>query len=295
MAKRKLTHEELQRDEVAEGLQETLDSLRRNRNKLIGLAAVAILVAIVYAAVSGYQARVLRESNEMFANAMTAYARLLSAADDEQRRGALGDMITELDTLIETYGTSPLGRAATFLKGRAYYAIDDYPKAQEAYEQYLAQTQDDAQKARGEIALAYSLENESFFLDDLTEQRAKLDQARVHYELAAAASPKPSFLYYYALLGQARYHELVQEEEQAIALLEEVVAERPAPVTDPAAAAGPDPDEDPELALVKMAIREREAQLSLAATARQRLERLRARQGLDEAVTEVTTQVTGSP
>ncbi|HOE97090.1 MAG TPA: tetratricopeptide repeat protein [Candidatus Sumerlaeota bacterium] len=286
------TANELQRDEVAESLQETLLTLQRNRKKLIAAAIVLILGVIIFTAVRSHRNSVIIESNRLMSDALEGYGRLIQATDETDRQREVDYTLAALDQLHDSHGDTPLGHEALFLKGKIHYELGNWEEAQRAYQQYIDEARTAEQRAQGRIALAYAHENASFSQPNEQARRSELDAALLNFEQAQDAAPDHSYLTYYAMLGEARYYELTGDNERAIAVLERIVNERPAPVAQTDSADEADSPLDTELSeQLRTAVREQESQASFQATAKLRLERLRARAGLEapEPVTVVET------
>ena len=290
---RRLEHEELERDEIAEGFHDTLEAIHRHRwTILTGLVVLVALILAVQMWVSLRQSRQVALTSAV-STMLERYGQLESLAP-EARADEARALLTDLEPYIADYSGSTLGNAFLLIKGRVHYLLDEYEPARAAFEQYTETAEDPEQRARGLIAVAYTFENQSFFPTTGTlTQRDLLDRALNHYELAAqTAGDTYGYLGAYALLGEARIHELLGDTEKAAGLYREVIEQRPLPT--------PDADEDAQQAAegdqaeafkyVQDQIREREDQLSLASTAKLRLERLEARAGLAEPT--VTTTVT---
>lgn len=287
----KFSHEELQKDEVAEGVHELFLWMQKNKQKLIALALLLVAATLGWSVYSSHKDVVLRDSNVQMASALNDYQRLSAIEDPEQAAAALETLVANLDEMIEQYGGTTIGTEALFLKGAAYYTQDMFTEAREAYAAYRDKAGSAREAARAYIALGYTDENESFFSDQ-ADQRNLLDQALVNYESASARVDQESYLRYYALMGQARVYELTRRNEEAIACYQQVMKERPAPDSG-------DTKVDMSLSMggrmgdmIAEMIGDQQRLLSFSATARQRLERLQASMGEETGPTviEATTE-----
>ena len=274
MSKRRVLQQELQRDEVAESIQQTLDSIKRNKMQLIALVALIVAGFVVTWSVRAHHESILSESNALLGKALTQNYTLYSSTDDAARKKAFDELKTATTSLREAYPGTRLGREARFLEGSAYYLMGDFTKSQAAYKDYTEQSSSNEEKANGEISQAYALENASFLLPK-PKQVAQLEQALSHYDRAVSlAQGQVPYLYYYALLGKARILELTGKNDDAIKLYEQVIKERPAPR--PAPKADEKSGSDQMLQMVLTQLADQQNQLSFQTTAKLRLDRLKA-------------------
>ena len=292
----KLSHDELQRDELAEGLLGAWAWVRQRRELVIGsILAVVVLIAGI-GIWGGIRARANANANQLITQAMSSYAQYQSATDPKDREQSAQKTMETLDNLIKAYGDTRLGREGRFLKGSFLYSQDKFADAQKAYDEYLKAAESggsSAEKARGEIALGYAYENETFWLTDNSARENSLKAARTHYDRAVAIAPAKSYLQYYAMLGQARVAELTGQDQQAIEIYDRIVKERPAPPSlvssKPQDQAEASSKKDKLTEMVRDEVISREGQMSFQATAKLRLERLRAKAPLVAPETTVTT------
>lgn len=293
---RKEIQEQLQKDEVAETLQNIADNLRANRSLLITIGVVILVGALAILGVRSYRDSKLSDSNAKMTAAFQSYQEFVNQTDPQQREELLKSAVAKADQLATNHAGSRLGREALYLKGNIYYEANKYPEAQKAYQAYLDKAETDAERAKAQIALGYANENEAFFIP-APKRPDKLRIAMTHFVQAAdaaaggnKANPAEPYLYYYALLGQARIHELLNEDAKAIEIYE-LVLKRPEPVT-------PDKDQETQgsenmlAEMIRRQIREAEGQMSFQATARLRLDRLRS---TPQGQAPVTTEVKAEP
>ena len=281
--KRKLSHEELQRDEVAEGVHHSLVWVIDHRNLVIVVVLMVLAAVLVLTAYASHKAKVRGESSAMLVQGVNYLSRLESEETPEQRKEAFEGAITRADTVLDAFAGSSLAPEALFLKGRSDYAMDDFEQAQAAYEQYIDEAGSKTEQARGEIALGYAYENDAFFKEDPAIRRARVESAQARYDRAMALVPDNSYLYTYAMLGKARTYELLGDNELAIELYETVIKDRPAALADETDAETEDAEDDGPEQFLRKTIEEYEAQLSFEATAKLRLERLQSQAGKDVA------------
>ncbi|MCL5270375.1 MAG: tetratricopeptide repeat protein [bacterium] len=279
----KLSHEELQKDEVAEGMQKALDWVQVHRVLLIGLGILVLIALFAGMAWSSHQAKVLRVSNDLITEALSDYAQLANTNDPGERQKVVDRILTSIKNLRDQYPSIPLAHEALYLKGSVYYSTDKFPEAQEAYKAYIDGAADDQQRAMGEIGLGYAYENESFWLKDKTAQLNKLTPSLAQYTQAAVHATPKSYLYYYALLGQARINELTGKNDEAIRLYKQIVADRPSPIPVTEEKTKKGEEKDQLMAMLVKQINEQESKLSFQATAELRLKRLEEKAGLKAA------------
>lgn len=278
MAKsQKYTHEQLQKDEVAESLQHIVLWLHRNKRRLLWTALLILATIVIGYGWRSHQARLRMRSNALMEEALLHYQALTNQTEPGQRETAMEDAVASARALVEQYPNTPLGREAHYLMAKAYYEMGRFEPARQAYQAYIDAAETRPQRARGEIGLGYAHENESFFMTDLVARTDKLDTALGHYESALRLAPPESFLYYYALLSQARIYDLTGQDDQARERYQRIIDERPAPAETALPDARPQRQpNDPMARQLLDRIRQAERQLSLAATARLRLQRLEA-------------------
>lgn len=295
--------EQLQKDEVAESLQNIADFFRQNSKQLIVIAVVAVVGFLIIFGLRSHRENVLAETNNRFAMVLRNYQSLASITDDKERDKALKEVVSAADTLADAYPDTKLGREAIYVKGNALYQCDKFADAEKAYDAYLAKATSDEERAKAEIAIGYAMENESFFIPSNAAQRRldKMNVAETHYqkamELATGqdkSNPAYPYLYYYGLLCMARLNELRNDKvstEKAIAIYQQIMKDRPVPV--PTAKEKENrPEQDMLTQLVRRQLEEAEGQLSFQATAKLRLDRLQA--APEKGPAKVTTEVKAS-
>jgi tetratricopeptide (TPR) repeat protein len=306
MAKAKrFSHEELQRDEVAETLQGVVDKIVRYRVRLIVMGVTIVLVVALGAAWLSRRSGLEREANTRLRVGLNLYGQLLNQTDPQSRIDLRTAVVENVAQIIEALPGSPLARYALYLKACALYTTDQFSEAQADFEQCLRDAANDTDRARAEIGLGYTFENASFFLESrpdetpaqrqerMNAQLAKLDDALAHYERAAELTSRDSYLHYYGLLGSARIAELTSRNDRAVELLQRIIDERGALESTPVEPPPDIPNEDPLIRSLRQYIGSYEAQLGLAATAKFRLERLQAR--MNRPINTLTSQVVVPP
>lgn len=236
MAKHKVTRKELEQDELAQALQNFADNLRRNRFKILILGALSI--ALVGSGFFFLRNRAERASRnaQILTTAIVVFDELPGLQDEATRKTRLENTISILQSVIDDSPNSISGRMALYVQGNCLFYkadpldreafMDDLEAAKEKYELYIARAKSDEERARGEIALGYTLENQLY----LDEDMAKLDQALEHYVRGADQAPEGSYLYYYALLNQARVLEVRSRDTEAMEIYQRIMADRPSPI-----------------------------------------------------------------
>ena len=275
---RKLTQAELEQDEVALTIQELIDSLKANRVKLLTIAAAAALMIMIGVGYKSYRERVRIESSEILNKANGLFLEIPRMGDEEERKKKLQETIGALQTLIDRYKDSPAAREALYLEGNCYFYMDESGKAKELYQSFINQAGTDEERARGEIALGYAIENEIYLTKEKADQQPHVEEAKKHFQSALEIAPPKSYLYYFALMSQARILELTSHDQEALDIYSRVVAERPSPVL---AAEGFDPNKRPDFSgglmeFAKQQVTQQLSQLSLFTTAMLRKDRLEA-------------------
>lgn len=275
-AKRKITKEELHQDELAESLYGIRDWFVENWVRMAIYVVLALSAVIAFNVYQASRRRIETDTSRILTSASEIFNQLPGMLNEEERTLRLESTIDALGDLIERYTDSESARVALYMQGNCYYYMDELDKAGEAYTEYIRQAPSAIDRARGEIALGYTFENQYFLGGD---DRRKLDEAAVHYRLALDEAPEGSYLYYYALLNEARLLELTFNDEEAMAIYERIMAERKPPRSD---VLNLDED-DPEnafsggmTAFVQSQFRQRLEPLSFYATAKLRSDRLAA-------------------
>lgn len=273
---RKMVQEDVQRDEVAEGIYEGLHKVQENRNRIIVALLVILGVALISMAWRSHATRQAVDSTQMLTTSVEHYRAMLDGTDQAAREKALKELLTSADSLASEFPSTKAGREALYLKGAGYYAVDQFDKAIEAYNQYLNKAENDEERARGAIALGYTYENKSF-LSPEKDRPALTKSAMDNFDRAAVYAQKDQpYLHAYAQLGQARLLELTGQNDKALALYEQVMKrETPAPA-EAKAEKGEEEGKDMLMDLLRRQMSEGEAQMSFQATARLRAERLKA-------------------
>jgi len=260
-----------------------LELVLKYRTQLTVLAVVVVVMILLVNMNNARVTRIRQESTGLLSDAINSYSQLMVLSDIEQRQSQFDDVIGILNQLEIDYGDTLLGNEARYFRGKVFFAMDRFEEAQEHYRAYIEHAANDENRARGQIALGYSHENQAFLTDEPGEQHGKLDDASDNYTRAMKLSPAPSYIYYYALMGQARVSELTSRRAEAMSLYEEVLEGRPEPPVD-------EDEPDPRtlanpLDYVKWFIRKQQQAESFHTTAKLRLDRLRATTDDEELAT----------
>jgi tetratricopeptide (TPR) repeat protein len=275
MSKKQQEHEQVQHDEVAEGVHEAVVFVQKHALKLLLLVVAVLVIGLVLITRKSRESRIASEINIAITQAMIQINEIASAGDPAQRLAAAQPVVTGMDKLIEQHPENILARQALFLKGRALYEADQFEDAQAAYRKFIDQAPTQEAAARGDIALAYAYENQSFLVEDTQRQTDLLTAALGSYNNAAERLPG-SYLYYYALMGQARVNEVLKKPDAAIALYQRVLDERPAPdPEDMETPAGDGSEEGDLMDLIRQSLNQMESQMSFQKTAQLRLAQLK--------------------
>lgn len=273
MAK-KITQEELERDEIAETLTGLAEWLKRNLYPLLIGVGVIVIGIVAYGSWGSYRTRVSEDSSRILKIANQALVQIYSMPDAAQRNEGLDSAIAQLQTLIDRYPDTPAAHTALYLQGNCYFHKDELAKASDIYRRFIESSTTDEERATGEIALAYAMENEIYF----TRDEKKVEDAKAHFTRAMELAPARSYQYYFAMMGLARVLELSFQDEEALKLYERILAERPSPAV---GSKDFDPDKEPDFGAgleqyARQMAEQRVSQLSLEATVKLRIERLQA-------------------
>lgn len=294
MAKQSRREEEveLQKDEVAETLHQWLAWFEENRKQVLTTAVAVLVVLTLWLVLQNRREGVRSDVNLQINQVLTNLDRLPTLTDATARQEMTKTAQQTLDVLIDKHGDTVLGNEARLLRGNLFFEQDRFADAQKEVTAYLEKAKGDSAKARGEIALAYAFENESFITTNTQLQRTKLETARQHYVSAQKLVPTGSYLFTYARLGEARYHELVGDNANAIRLYKEIMEQRPAPTPPPTGTERSAANKtESDLDRVRQELDKNMQGFSFATAARLRLERLQAQSsGTTTATTTVVTQ-----
>jgi tetratricopeptide (TPR) repeat protein len=278
MAKQRLDHQQAERDEVAEGVHDAFLFLQRNYIWIVALIVVASGVYIGFMVVQQRNALASGEINNSITQALIQLNEITSLTDPERRLAAVAPLVESMDKLVAQYPDHRLTSQAFYLKGRAYFESDQFEKAEEAYGRFANSAPDEESAARADIALGYTYENKSFLVEETSQRNDSLTSALGSYERAASRLPG-SYTYYYALLCQARIHELQKNDARAIELYQKVLDERASPMV---ASAVTVEDDKPTagssgdlMNLIRESLVRMETQLSFQKTAQLRLAQLK--------------------
>lgn len=265
---------DLKQDEVAESIAQMTGWFQDHglRVLIFGIVAVVAAASLVFFNVN--QDRIARDKSDRLQAANLIYNQALLAQTDETRKTQIDSVIGSLDKLREDYPGSDAARLALYIQGNCYFSLDELGKAQSAFEDYIGEARTPEDEARGEIALGYTHENNFY----LTDNEESIDQAEVHFALAADLAPSESYLHYSALLNQARVLELRSQDQQALELYERIASSRALPRT-PSVPDSAQEESDAGFNLTSLIleqVRSRTEPQSFQFTAQLRADRLRA-------------------
>jgi tetratricopeptide (TPR) repeat protein len=288
MAKNQNPVADVQHDEVAESVHETVEFIKRHGMSLVIVVVIIFAGILVKIALNQREASRLSEINTVINESLADLAEIAAPQLDAPIRRQQADQLTaRLDALYENYPDEPLAQEALFLKGGALFLVDDFSGSQQAYQRYIEASVSNDRQARGEIALGYAYENEAYLTTATTTQRARAEAGLGRFQRAESLA-SGTFLSHYALLGQARIQEALGDNQAAAALYQRVIDERPAP-----AESAPSTDEsqlsDPMIQYLKTMLDGAQSQLSFQRTAQLRLDRLKALMGEANPTEETAT------
>ena len=274
MAKNRLTQDELNRDELAEGVHQSVLFLHQHYGKIL-IAALAVLIGILaYASIRQRDERIAGQVNNAIGNALMRLGEIEAQTDPKQRTDQADALAKSLDDAIKTYPDNRLAKQVYFLKGKALFAADRFKEAQDSYQTFINAAATPEEMARGEMALGYAYENQAFLTDNNTQQKELLRAAFSSYNRAAQIAPG-SYIASYATMGQARVHEALGEKNQAIALYKKVIKERLVPSAGVAASTVDNQKETDLIRFLRRELQRQESQLSFQNTAQLRLASLK--------------------
>jgi outer membrane protein assembly factor BamD (BamD/ComL family) len=177
MAKKASTISNVKNDEVAQGVQETLDFLRRNALALAGVAVLALVVVLAREAIVRSHEKAASAVNMAIVQGLRNLNAIMAGADSVERLQQAKALADNLDAVVAQYPGVPLANQALYIKGRALFEADQYEEAQKAYRLFIDKSSDAEMIARGELALGYTYENQSFAIEDAKRQAELLGQA----------------------------------------------------------------------------------------------------------------------
>jgi predicted negative regulator of RcsB-dependent stress response len=275
MAKMKTTPSPAEHDEVAEGVHEAVVFVQSHMMAILGAVVLAVIAILGYNYMMDARAQAAQAANNALTDGIGQLNQLIQISDPAQRKKAAEDMIAGLDKMMTEHSDSPLAVRALFLKGRAFYEIDDFDNAQKAYEQYLAKASTDAMKARGEIALGYAHENHAFLAGD-PQKEAQLLKAAFDEYVKASKDAGATYLHWYAMLSMARCQEAMNRNAEAMQIYQQIIDARPAPyVRDEDIETGDGGQNQTESAALRSILNKAQNNFSFASTAQLRLDSLK--------------------
>jgi tetratricopeptide (TPR) repeat protein len=279
MAQIKITREQLEHDRFLETTDTFLIWLKKNLRLLLIILIAGIAVYSAYGYMVASQRSTNEAANDAFARAQARYNRALMETTwgSPERTAAMEEVVLMARAIREQYSATPLTVPAHYLEGSAwYYAGDDLEKARtegarntekaiDVFTKYVANAQPASfEYAKGSVALGYAYENAWF----LTGRESYLSDAMNTFrQVTQQSGTEAGFMRHEAMLSLARLHELAGNEDQAIAILRDLMKETHAPRVNP------DRIDNPNRALVQR-LRTREDLFTYAGLARMELSRL---------------------
>ncbi len=266
---------DLQHDEVADSIAHMTEWIQDHGRRVLIIGIVAVVAVASIAFFSANQDRTARDKSDRLQAANLIYNQALLAQNDDARKSQIDSAIGSLDNLRDDYPGSDAARLALYIQGNCFFSLDELDSAQSAFEDYISEARTPEEEARGELALGYTHEN-SFYLTDEDES---IDQAEVHFALAADLAPAESYLHYSALLNRARVLELRSQDQQALELYERIAGSRSLPRASSSSDTQDEGDGDAGFNLTSLIleqVRSRTEPQSFQFTAQLRADRLRA-------------------
>jgi len=185
MAKKKLTKNDLQGDELKSFFDRTWGELKRafSANPDIAKIVVFILVLIVIGipAYSWFHNRQENRATSSLSEGKMYVRQGRQAPTEEERQGKFQAAVSSFSTVVQEYnGTSSYAEALKDL-GLAYVALQQYTSAVENYDRFLAEFPDHPCRPQVEFARAGALQEMGKFPEAISVYQALLQDEQASY------------------------------------------------------------------------------------------------------------------
>lgn len=287
MAKIRINPEELENlesDKKPDSDQIFQKWFQANKNVLLILAGVAILIFVVLSYRESQRQSIVSQGSSIYADAAQKFQETLFSTEwaSEERQSGMAEVVELADQIINDYPETGIAHEALFLKGTAYYQMGD--NVQQAldggaqnndtaitlFTEYLGTTTENTfSDAKGSLALAYALENEFF----LSSEKQSADDAMGYYG-DVINNTNAGILKADAIMGRARIFSINDNVDEAIALYRELMDERYAPVELEAPLDARNSQEVAQSQLLNQLRQQRLASMNIVGLARLELSRL---------------------
>lgn len=155
--KKKLTKKELQEDKLVTSFYKSQEFLEENKQRLmiIGGAIAVIILAIVWFV------NKKAEDNKLAAGKLAQISTIYEQGQFQKAiDGEPGTQLDGLQTIVDNYGGTDQGEIAKIYLANAYYAIGDFEKAKEQFEDYGGNSELHQSSAYAGIAACYEANGE---------------------------------------------------------------------------------------------------------------------------------------
>ncbi len=205
MSPHRITKKEMKQDKFVTSSLKISEWIQKHLNEVLVGAGGVILVAVILFFILSSQAKRERKASE-----------LLGRANLELQAGNIGQAVTDLQMVVNKYGSTKRAGQASFLLASAYFYAKDYVQAQSTFEKYLKKYKKDhllAASAQAGIA-------------DCHMQRGNFIQAGENFAKAASLSSQ-SFLAPQYLLQAASAYLKANQKDKAKEMLNRLIEEHP--------------------------------------------------------------------
>ncbi len=184
MSPHRITKKEMKQDKFVTYSLKVSEWIQKHLNQvLMGAGGVILVVAILFFVFSS-QAKRERKASE-----------LLGKANLELQAGNIGEAVTNLQTVVNKYGSTKSAKQASFFLASTYFYGADYVQAQAMFEKYL-------KKYKEDVLLAASAQAG---VADCHMQRGDFIQAGEGFVKAASLNPRGFLAPQYLLQGAFAY------------------------------------------------------------------------------------------
>lgn len=192
MSPHRITKKEMKQDKFVTYSLKISEWIQKHLNEVLMGAGGVILVAVIVFFILSSQAKRGRKASD-----------LLGKANLELQAGNLGQAVTDLQTVVNKYGSTKDAGRATFFLASAFYYAEDYVQAQSMFEKYL-------EKYKENILLTASAQAG---IADCHMQKGNYVQAAEEFVKAASLNPQGFLAPQYLLRATSAYLDADQKDK----------------------------------------------------------------------------------
>lgn len=224
-----ITRKELKQDELSEVGYTLLDWFTENRQRILGILIVILVVVGGYRVTNMVIERRKAQAANDLAEARMSYMSATAILEVEQRQQEIDRTLELCKSLEAKYGKGAIGREATYLRGNCLFLSGNYDGAEEAYRLYLQNAKTAEDRARAYIAIGNVYEDRYFDNPDAADL---LDQAREAYgrgrDEGTLADGRLDYQGVFAMIELARLETVSGNHDKALEIYRAIMEKRPA-------------------------------------------------------------------